>query len=216
MKATFDTVIHLLHEVPAGTLATHSVHMPGYPFATALPFAPDERHRPIFLISGLAEHTKNLLADARASFLVASREAQPILAGERLTLVGDVARIDASAELLARFLRYHPEAEQYVALGDFAFFQLTPKSARHIAGFGEMGWIDGAEWANAAMLPLTDEALLYQELVVHQRPGVRLLGVDSYGVDIERGGKRERQHFAKPLTSPEKIGENVRRLLSAF
>ena len=69
MNIQLDTVIPLLHESAFGVLATHSTQLPGYPFASILPFVLDESHRPIFLISALAEHTKNLLADARASFL---------------------------------------------------------------------------------------------------------------------------------------------------
>ena len=48
-----------------------SAAMPGYPFVTLLPYALDGRGAPLFLISSLAEHTRNLQADPRASLLVA-------------------------------------------------------------------------------------------------------------------------------------------------
>lgn len=216
MKPTLDTAIHLLHAVSSGTLASHSVQLPGYPFATALPFIPDERHRVIFLVSSLAEHTRNLLADRRASFLVAGHNEQNPLAGARMTLVGDAVRIDAPPELVTRYLRYQPDAEQYLSLGDFAFFQLTPKRVRHIAGFGQMGWVEESDWAQAAVLPLADEAICLRELAGAHPPGMRLLGIDCYGADIERHGKRDRVRLPQPLESPQKIAGSMHRLLAAL
>src|SRR3569833_1288359 len=125
MKTDLDTALDLLHTATAGTLATQSRQLPGYPFATALPFVPDERNRPVFLVSTLAEHTRNLLADPRASFLVAAADQANVLAGARMTLMGEVDRVEATSELVARCVRYQPEAEQYLALGDFGFFRMA-------------------------------------------------------------------------------------------
>lgn len=70
MKIELAPVIHLLHSAPHSTLATQSLQMPGYPYATVLPNVLDECHRPILLISALAEHTKNILADNKVSISV--------------------------------------------------------------------------------------------------------------------------------------------------
>ena len=216
MKPTIETVIHLLHSASSGTLATHSTQMPGYPFATALPFATDEQHYPVFLVSRLAEHTKNLVADSRVSFMVCTPNEGSVATGARMTLVGDAARIDATPELIARYLRYQPEAEQYLSLGDFAFFQLRPKRVRYIAGFGQMGWVEEAEWMQAAVLPLVDEAICLRDLAGIHAPGVRLLGLDCYGADIEQQGKRDRLRLAQPVVSSEKLTESMQRLLAAL
>src|SRR5882757_3884072 len=111
MKINFDSVIHMLHGAPCGSLASQSVKMPGYPFASLLPFVPDEQHRPVFLISRLAEHTKNLIEDCRASFLVHGMDGQNALATERVSLLGKTASFDASPQLVAPSLRYQPDAE---------------------------------------------------------------------------------------------------------
>lgn len=216
MKPSLDTVIHLLHCASSGTMATHSAQMPGYPFATALPFATDEGHQPVFLVSSLAEHTKNLAADGRASLMVCKADAGNVLTGARMTLVGDAERIDASPELVARYLRYQPDAEQYLALDDFAFFRMTPKRVRYIAGFGQMGWVEEAEWGQAAILPLADEAACLRELAGTHAPGIRLLGLDCYGIDIEQQGKRDRLRLAQPTESVEKLVEGMRRLLAVL
>lgn len=216
MKPSLDTAIHLLHAVSSGTLATNSAQLQGYPFATALPFVPDEQHCPVLLISRLAEHTKNLFVDGRASFLVSSPNDANVLTGARMTLVGDAVRIDASPELAARYVRYQPDAEQYLSLGDFAFFRLTPKRVRHIAGFGQMGWIEASDWADAGVLSLADEAQCLHELIGFQQPGVRVLGIDCYGCDIEHHGKRDRLRFGAMLHAPAKIIEGVKRSLAVL
>src|SRR5713101_4011328 len=124
MKIQFDSVIGLLHATSVGALATQSMQIPGYPFASILPFFLDEQHQPVFHISRLAEHTKNLITDPRASFVVTNPDGQNILTSARLTVVGDVEQVDASPELIARYLRYHPDGVQYIDFGDFSFFRL--------------------------------------------------------------------------------------------
>lgn len=196
MKPDIASVLHLLHESSFGTLATHSTQLPGYPYASALPFVPDDMHRPVFLLSRLAEHTANLQADARTSLMVFRQKESSVLAGERLTLLGKTERIAASPELVARYLRYQPEAEQYLGLGDFAFFRFQPERARHIGGFARMGWIEQADWASLPGLAPDEESLLLAQLGGRLLPGRRLLGLDRYGADLERDGLRLRLSFA--------------------
>jgi hypothetical protein len=214
MKIDFDSVVHLLHESRYGSLASQSIQMPGYPFASVLPFVLDQNAHPVFLISQLAEHTKNLTADCRASFVVHDG-AQNVLTAERVSLMGDVRQFDASGELVVRYLRYQPDAEQYLGLGDFAFFRLKPKGARYVAGFGRMGWIEEADWASSVVLSLADEEKLVHSLIEAQPAGVKLLGLDCYGFDFERTGKRERQRFPNGPLAADKIGETVKRFLSS-
>jgi len=53
-----------------GSLSTHSRKFAGFPFGSMMPFAVDERGRPVFFISTMAMHTQNLHQDARASLLM--------------------------------------------------------------------------------------------------------------------------------------------------
>lgn len=216
MKITFDLVVHLLHEASWGSLATHSTQVSGYPFASIVPFAMNEQHQPVFLISDVAEHTKNLDTDFRAGFLVQKEDGRNILAGERLSIVGDAERIAPSQALVECYLRYHPDAEQYLTIGGFDFFQLVPKRARYIIGFGQMRWIEGAEWTGAVALSLDEEADLILELAETHPRGVRVLGIDRYGFDLEQDGKRERQRFANAPITADQIGDVVRRFLAAM
>ncbi|HJV50262.1 MAG TPA: pyridoxamine 5'-phosphate oxidase family protein, partial [Noviherbaspirillum sp.] len=205
MKPSLTTALHLLHGASSGALATHSTQLPDYPFASALPFVPDENHCPVFLLSGLAEHTKNLVADPRASLLVTADDAENVLIAPRMTIVGDVLRIDATSELAARYVRYQPDATQYLELGDFAFFRLQPKLVRYIAGFAQMGWIEEAEWPQAAVLSPADEAALLARFGHAFPAGTSLLGIDCYGFDIAHDGRRLRQAFPATCSTIEEI-----------
>src|SRR5579863_5482686 len=95
----------LVHLGRIGSLSTLSKKQPGFPFGSVMPYGLDDRGRPIFLISTMAMHTQNLLADSRASLLVTQPEAggDP-LGASRVTLVGSVAHIPEPAVAEARRL----------------------------------------------------------------------------------------------------------------
>ncbi len=195
--------LHLLHRKTSGALATHAREPLGYPYPTALPFAPDARHRPVVLVSRLAEHARNLEADPRAGFLVVDAPpSDDILNGERLTLLGRFVPGGLEPSLVRRYLRYHPDAERYLALGDFSFRVLEIERMRYIGGFGAMGWLDAEELD--PLEPLTDEeeTALIEYFDRHvSRPGlVRLAGVDRYGADLKVEGRRRRYAFDSAKT----------------
>ncbi|SNT37895.1 hypothetical protein SAMN06265795_13217 [Noviherbaspirillum humi] len=216
MKVNLSAVLALLHQGSFGTLTTHSTQLPGYPFGSLAPYALDEAHRPLFLISGLAEHTRNLQADARSSLLVAESGSKNVLAGSRLTLLGDAAPCEPEEALVERYLRYHPEGRRYLDLGDFRFYRLSPRRARFVAGFGEMGWIEEADWQAVSTLPLADEKALHHELGALLPAGTRLLGLDAYGIDLERNSERERLGFSSMPTSIQQLESSARRVLAAL
>ena len=189
--------LHLLHQAASGTLATHSRQPAGFPYPSILPFAPDARHRPTILVSGLAEHTRNLLADPRAGFLIAHAPDGDVLNGQRVTLLGAFERIDPAPEVAQRYLRYHPDAARYLALGDFDFWVMSLERLRYIGGFGAMGWLDGGDLDPLEPLAFEDERALLAFFAEHpQRPNhLELIGVDRYGADLKTSGSRMRFAF---------------------
>lgn len=192
MKLDLAPVINLLHSATASTLATQSLQMPGYPYATVVPNVLDERHRPILLISALAEHTKNLLADPRVSISVTEPGIANVQDGQRLTLIGDADQFEPSQEMIARYLRYVPAAEQYLQL-DFIFFRVIPKRLRYIGGVGKMGWVEADALEAADKLPSDDEARLLAEVEAVAPRNITLLGIDPYGIDYLADGFQDRQ-----------------------
>lgn len=192
MKLDLLPVINLLHSATASTLATQSLQMPGYPYATVVPNVLDEHHRPILLISALAEHTKNLLADPKVSVSITEMGIANVQDGQRLTLVGDAEQFEPSKELIARYLRYVPAAEQYLQL-DFIFFRIVPKRLRYIGGVGKMGWVESDTLEAANKLSLADESSLLAEAEAVAPRNVALLGIDPYGIDYIADGFRDRR-----------------------
>lgn len=203
MNISAHAPLHLLHSKPTGALATHAREPLGYPYPTALPFAPDARHRPVVLVSRLAEHARNLEADPRAGFLIV--DAPPnddVLSGERLTLLGRFVPGGLEPSLVRRYLRYHPDAERYLALGDFSFRVLEIERMRYIGGFGAMGWLDAEDLDPLDPLTDEDETALVEYFDRHvSRPGrLRLAGVDRYGADLQVDGRRRRCVFDSAKT----------------
>ena len=81
---------HLASSHKVGTLATQSLRLKGYPFASLAPYILDAQGNPVFLISALAIHTKNLQADPRASLLIFDDDSiDDPMAGARMNLLGD-------------------------------------------------------------------------------------------------------------------------------
>jgi len=189
--------LHLLHQAAGGTLATHSRQPEGFPYPSILPFGPDARHRPTILVSRLAEHTRNLQADPRAGFLVSQAPDGDVLNGQRLTLLGAFEIVEPEPAMVRRYLRYHPDAERYLALGDFSFWVMTIERMRYIGGFGAMGWLDGNELDPLEPLAFDEEEALLAFFDAHprRRGHLELLGVDRYGADLKSRNLKSRFVF---------------------
>lgn len=203
MKLPIAPVIDLLHRALHVTLATQSAQLPGYPYATVIPNVLDRHHQPLLLVSALAEHTKNLLADARASLTIVEAGATNVQDAARATLVGRIEPGQPGPALLRRYLRYQPDAEQYLAL-DFQFFRMTVERIRFIGGVGRMGWLDATAWQAAHVLAEDDEQRLLARAPA--TASLRLLGVDPFGIDYEAAGTRRRKRFDSPLSGEEISG----------
>ncbi len=199
--------LHLLHQSAIGTLATHARQPQGYPYPTVLPFAPDARHRPTILISRLAEHTRNLHTDPRAGFLIVHAPDGDVLNGQRITLVGAFEHVEPEPPVIHRYLRYHPDAERYLVLGDFSFWVMSIERMRYIGGFGAMGWLMANELDPLEPVAFDEESALIEFFERHPRrpANVRLLGVDRYGADLDIAGARHRSIFETPAPDAESL-----------
>lgn len=149
----------MVHIGRVGALSTLSRKRPGWPFGSVMPYAVDERGRPILLISNMAMHTQNVLGDSRASLLVTAPESNedPLGAG-RVTLLGNVVAIPQHERAVARsaYLERHATARYWVDFDDFSFFALHIIDVYFVGGFGAMGWIPAEEYHRAAPDPLTE------------------------------------------------------------
>ncbi len=199
MFSRLELLIDLLHSVPDAALATHSTTLDGFPFASAVPFVTDAHHRPVMLISGLAEHSHNLLASPRASLMIAKTLGEGEMA--RVSLMGEVRPIEADPLLVARYLRYHPHAERFLQLGDFRFHRFEPLRVLTVGGFAKASWLEGSRLIEAAVISLNDEADLLVRYAQEGRQDCLLRGIDAFGADASLDGKPVRIRFgAGPVT----------------
>lgn len=202
-----------------------STLLEGHPFGSLVIYAA-VGPSPVFLISKLAEHTKNLEADPRASLLVAEEGAGETLARGRVTLVGTCRRVDDRARVEQPFLDRHPSAQRYAGFADFSFWELAVESARYVGGFGRMSWIDAGAWRDAEVDPLLDSApsilahmnedhadacLAYARTFggIADATSARMVAIDRYGFDVEAGDRTARVPFAAPLASADEVRKTL-------
>jgi putative heme iron utilization protein len=145
-------------QVNIGTLCTVAQEPKGHPYGSLVTTA-FEAGRPVFLISELAEHTRNLRQDPRASLLIAENVALDPLANSRVTLLGRCAPVAAPEAARAAFLARHPDSAYYADFKDFAFWQLDVESVRYIGGYGRMSWVQSEAWHGAEPDPIAPDAL---------------------------------------------------------
>jgi putative heme iron utilization protein len=117
----------------------------GAPYVSLVMVAFDADGSPLLLLSRLAQHTQNLLADPRVSLLFdGTAGLEEPLTGPRLTVIGTA---DACAEprALERYLARHPSAAVYAGFSDFDLYTVTIARGHYVAGFGKIAWIEAAE-----------------------------------------------------------------------
>jgi putative heme iron utilization protein len=199
----------------SGVLSTHSLKFPGYPYGSALPHVADAAGRPVVLISHLAEHTHNIEADPRVSYIVCGSgpdlQAQP-----RVTLLGQAQPSDEAA-LAARYLRFYPDHQQYLDIGGFRFYVIEPVQVRYIQGFGGLHWLAGSGYADTALGIAGAEADILGHMNQDHRDALRdycrhvhavdcaapeMVGIDCDGFDVRVDGRLLRFSFEQPVASP--------------
>ena len=139
-----ELVQKLLTQEKFGVLSTLSLKHDGWPFGSATPYAISASGDPIILVSSLAEHTKNMMQDARVSLFIqdTTTNANP-QSTARATLMGVVEAVpeNEAEEAAQRYLSRFPEATQNFQLGGFSLLKIGVKQVRYIGGFGEMFWV---------------------------------------------------------------------------
>jgi heme iron utilization protein len=139
------------------TLSTIALRPAGFPYGSLVAHTADERGRPLFLLSALAEHSKNLAACDRASLLVFEDGVTSIVTAPRVTLVGSCRRVPANEhdEVRAQYVAAHPESANWFAdhLHVYSLYRLEPIELRVIVGFGRLSWLSPAEYASVVAKP---------------------------------------------------------------
>lgn len=115
----------------------------GAPYVSLAAVATLPDGRPITLISTLARHTQNLLADPAASLLFEiPAETGGVMAGSRVTIMGQLRPNDDKTGR-RRYLARHADAADFVDFADFGFYALDISEGHFIAAFGRIRTIAG-------------------------------------------------------------------------
>ena len=230
---------HLLRLSLKGSLGTLDVAT-GAPYVSMVSIATGFDGSPLMLLSGLARHTVNLMADPRASLLVDSTDARgDPNTGARLTISG---RVEASQDpsVRVRYLARHPDADQYADFGDFGFWRLEIASGHAIGGFGRIQRLTRDDLcldvAHATDLAAGEPTLVaefgsrsgHAAPLVHNffaaRPSAlqnaarvpwQVTGVDPEGLDLAAGSIAARLNFDSPVTTLDAARGALARLATA-
>jgi hypothetical protein len=135
----------------------------------------------------------------------------------RATLLGPVERCDDSAAL-DRYIRRHPDAQTYLALGDFHLYRMTVQRAHIVAGFGVIEWLS-ADQIVLDVEPYGELAVDEADIVQHMKEdhaesvtlyatglleltgdGWIMTGIDPEGIDLSRGSAIARLDFDRPVS----------------
>jgi putative heme iron utilization protein len=221
----------LLRRSRQGALATLMAGS-GDPYCSLVNLASHFDGTPILLVSRLAVHTRNILADPRVSLMLDERAPGDPLEGARIMLAGTaVAAADnEAADLRRRYLNTHPSAETFVDFADFGFFRIVPSGVHLVAGFGRI--VDLA--ASDILTDLGDaDALLASEsdIIEHMNAdhldtmnlyATRLLGASSAdwrctgcdpdGMDMQNGLETVRLEFPRRIVSPAALRQVLKEL----
>lgn len=204
-----------------------------WPYGSLVMTACDHAARPLLLISDLAEHTKNLGGDTRASLLFdGTAGLDSPLTGARVTVMGRLTRTEDAA-LTARYVARHPEAEMYLGFADFGLFEMTVERAHIVAGFGAIHWIDASDllFDTTAYRDLAaaeadivghmnedhaDAVQLYATKLLGLDAGDwKMTGLDPEGIDLRDGGRIARLTFDDPVADAEAARSILVRMVKA-
>jgi putative heme iron utilization protein len=218
----------LLREGRSAALATL---MPGTgdPYCSLVNVATAADGAPLLLISRLAVHTKNVLADPRVSLMIDERKAGDPLQGARVMLMGTAAATDDS-DARRRYLERQPEAEMFAGFADFAFYRLSLTSAHLVAGFGRivdlkpadiLTPVDDAAELTAAEPDIlahmntdhADTCRLYATKLLGADDGAwRCVGCDPEGLELQLDRTALRLPFPQRIRSPGVLRQVLKQL----
>jgi heme iron utilization protein len=220
----------LLRRSRQGALATLMVGSAD-PYCSLVNVASASDGSPILLISRLAVHTKNLLADARVSLMLDERVEGDPLEGSRIMLSGHAEEIGSEREIARRrYLNAHPSAEVFVDFKDFSFFRIHLTGTHLVAGFGRIVDLKPAQFltevSDAGALLEAEQSAIEHMNTDHQEAlglyATRLLGaaagdwrcsgIDPDGIDLQAGNKALRLDFPERVTGPGELRKALVRL----
>ena len=212
----------LLRRSRQGALATLRPGS-GDPYCSLVNVASHGDGSPILLISRLALHTQNILADSRVSLMLDERAQGDPLEGSRIMLAGRAEQASGDAVAIL-------PAEAFVDFKDFSFFRIRPAGAHLVAGFGRIVDLEPEQFLTemsdaGALLEAEQGAIehmnadhrdamnLYATRLLGAEPADwRCTGCDPDGIDMQAGSTTLRLDFPERVTGPGELRKMLVRL----
>jgi putative heme iron utilization protein len=231
LTSEFDpqtTAKKLLREARGGALATLMAGSSD-PYCSLVNVATAADGAPLLLISRLALHTKNILADARVSLMLDERKEGDPLEGARVTLMGKAVATDTETAR-RRYLARHPSAEMFAGFADFGFYEIELAGAHLVAGFGRIVDLDPADILTdlsgaEALVEAEPEILahmnddhaetcrLYATKLLGAAEGPwRCVGCDPEGLEMQLDRNALRLVFPQRINSPAVLRQTLKQL----
>ena len=195
-----------------GVLSTLSKRLDGILFGSVVPYSFNELNEPVILVASIAEHTKNIIADSKASITIVQDGGGDAQAKGRITVAGTMVKVDDD-KIRDKYHRFFPQSIGYDTVHNFSFYELKTTAIRFIGGFGNINWIEPKEVFELNPFFKKGEKRIVdhmngdhkQDLVAYHKyfnhiessdDDISMVGIDSYGFDVVVN--KEKFRFAFP------------------
>ena len=188
----------------------------GLPLTTLVGVASDWDGAPLFLMSQLARHTRNLDADPRVSLLLTSTGGGGDPLNQPRITLGGVVRRRVGEDGRARYVQRNPKAKLYVDFADFSLRRLDVETVHFNGGFGRADALTVADLmtpGDPAALREAEPGLLAKAAALGDAALAKLagggrrvwrpVGLDAEGLDLGAGGLAARVDFEAPALEPQ-------------
>ena len=212
----------LLAEYQA-VLCTHSIDVAGYPFGSVAPYCLNQAGEPLILISDIAQHTKNIIADERVSLIAMERDVDDQQTVGRVTYLGNAKKLDADdVNSTERYYSYFPQSRDYHKTHGFDFYRIEPVRIRYIGGFGKIFWIEKNDFLMRNPFSFEEEKHMIDHMNVDHPEAIKhycvlnqinyaddiiplMVGIDSEGFHLRTGSRLHRINFNEPVKNAGEV-----------
>ena len=213
------------HSSDFGVLSTISKRLDGIPFGSVVPYSFNELNEPVILVASIAEHTKNIIADSKASITIVQDGDGDAQAKGRITVAGTMVKVE-NDKVRDKYRRIFPESINYDTVHHFAYYELKTTAIRFIGGFGNINWIDPKDAfelnpffkegekriVNHMNADHKQDLIAYHKYFNHAESSsddISMVGIDSYGFDIVANKKKFRFAFDSPIATSQEAREKM-------
>jgi len=193
-------------------MASQSASVPGFPFTSVIPVGVTLSGQVIALLGETAQHTRNIMIDARVSMLLHDDLEDNWQAATRLSVLGRMSPLQCDTQdlkqLRASFYLLHPELLSLDAAPDYHFWQLEPVRFRFVSVLDHAQWLDQIE---SDLFNLTEvDRIQLNALLGQQGRLCRVVQAGRYGVQIVAQGRVRFLVLTHPINNSAELLQQIK------